>query len=144
MAGNNSNEAKVEDFIETSFYPTKLLLLNFSTLKIEKKYEKIRKNSIFLLHIISMLTYGVLNAKSLYTLPFELDKVTFGISFLGTIIIMVIKYTCIHINELKLGEILRKFPQKYSKEFSENFKLRDKLESWRKFINFYASYMLTS
>lgn len=110
----------------------------------EKLFKYYLKYTIFIVHILNTQIYGCLNATFLFSTPFDLEKVTFGISFVSTMLMVCAKYSCVFLNQHRLKAIIDKLPESYTKEVIADFKISARLSNMKKFMNIYTGYMLTS
>jgi hypothetical protein len=102
------------------------------------------KHLVFIIHIFNIFTYGILTTSHILDAEFDLGKVTFGISFFSTMIIVAVKYACVYPNQNKFKSILQRFPSSYNNETTKKFKIDERLTRMAKIMSAYKYYMWTS
>lgn len=110
-----SNQIKLENLIKASDFTWKVLMINLANNGVStlKKY---LRHAVNISHCINMFFYGAFNSTCLIKRPFDFEKITFGISIMGTVLMLIVKYSCTHWNTPKLYEVIEKLPKIYPDE----------------------------
>ncbi|KAG5668696.1 hypothetical protein PVAND_016625 [Polypedilum vanderplanki] len=134
---------KSENFIKLSTYSWKFLrFINFdSSSNNQSSKSNFINRIIFIIHILTMIIFGVISPCGMYHLPIDIRNSIAGISRTTVIFLTVTKYTTIILNEEKIRMILEQLNGNYTKVECKIFEISSKLENFKKVIKRYLVYV---
>lgn len=123
-------------------------LLSNKTFDISKKSIRTKilrffvKFSFFVV-LWNLLLYGLVNASNLFISPFIIDRSFMELSFIATILKILVTYGCIYWNQEKLKKIMAIFPERFTLDETNKHKIDKKL-MWIKIFVKGALYQFSS
>jgi hypothetical protein len=135
---------KSEDFIKLSDNAWKFLNIDLSgnSTKWTSPCRKFLKRALFFINVSILTTYSFTAYCGVYRTPNDLEKFTIGVANITMIVLEVVKYFCIFINEENLNNILKTLDGNYTKADCEKYGIDQRVKGFKKFIKRYFMYVL--